>query len=55
VKESGPGGWMNSTKHISEAPGNWSESEITSILDMAEASFRSSLEDQNMRARIIRK
>ncbi|KAL7449556.1 hypothetical protein ACHAWC_001612 [Mediolabrus comicus] len=24
VKESGPGGWMNSTKHISEAPGNWS-------------------------------
>ena len=55
VKESGPGGWMNSTKHISEAPGNWSESEITSILDMAEASFRSSLDDQNMRARIIRK
>ena len=55
VKENGPGGWMNSTKHISEAPGNWSESKITSILDMAEASFRSSLEDQNMRARIIRK
>lgn len=55
VKESGPGGWMNSTKHISEAPGNWSDSEITSILDMAEASFRSSLDDQNMRARIIRK
>jgi len=55
VKENGPGGWMNSTKHIAEAPGNWSESEIKSVLDMAEASFNTSMEDQNMRARIIRK
>jgi len=55
VKENGPGGWMNSTKHMVEAPGNWSESEIKSVLDMAEASFEASMEDQNMRARIIRK
>ncbi|KAK1744408.1 IMP-specific 5'-nucleotidase [Skeletonema marinoi] len=55
VKENGPGGWMNSTKHMSESPGNWSESEVKSVLDMAEASFNSSMEDQNMRARIIRK
>eukprot|EP00984_Skeletonema_dohrnii_P031603 scaffold24276_cov72-Skeletonema_dohrnii-CCMP3373.AAC.1 len=40
---------------MSESPGNWSESEVKSVLDMAEASFNSSMEDQNMRARIIRK
>eukprot|EP00573_Skeletonema_grethae_P011677 CAMPEP_0201696858 /NCGR_PEP_ID=MMETSP0578-20130828/8365_1 /ASSEMBLY_ACC=CAM_ASM_000663 /TAXON_ID=267565 /ORGANISM="Skeletonema grethea, Strain CCMP 1804" /LENGTH=569 /DNA_ID=CAMNT_0048182891 /DNA_START=174 /DNA_END=1883 /DNA_ORIENTATION=+ len=55
VKENGPGGWMNSTKHMSEAPGNWSESEVKSVLDMAEESFKTAMEDQNMRARIIRK
>eukprot|EP00986_Skeletonema_menzelii_P012163 scaffold6547_cov144-Skeletonema_menzelii.AAC.8 len=55
VKENGPGGWMNSTKHMPEAPGNWSESEVQSVLDMAEASFQAAMEDQNMRARIIRK
>lgn len=55
VREDGPGGWMISTKYFSESPGNWSEAEVTSILDRAEACFQSSLEDQNMRARIIRK
>ena len=55
VKENGPGGWMNSTKHMPEAPGNWSESEVKSVLDMAEESFKTAMEDQNMRARIIRK
>mmetsp|Transcript_30432 Transcript_30432/g.51892 ORF Transcript_30432/g.51892 Transcript_30432/m.51892 type:complete len:618 (+) Transcript_30432:293-2146(+) len=55
VREDGPGGWLISTKHLSESPGNWSEAEVTSILDRAEACFQSSLKDQNMRARIIRK
>ena len=55
VREDGPGGWMISTKYFSESPGNWSQDEITSILDRAEACFQSSLKDQNMRARIIRK
>ena len=56
VREDGPGGWMISTKYIStESPGNWSEEEVTSILDMAEECFQTSLKDQNMRARIIRK
>mmetsp|Transcript_21202 Transcript_21202/g.38388 ORF Transcript_21202/g.38388 Transcript_21202/m.38388 type:complete len:596 (-) Transcript_21202:88-1875(-) len=55
VREDGPGGWMISTKYFSESPGNWSEADVTSILDRAEACFQSSLEDQNMRARIIRK
>ena len=55
VREDGPGGWMISTKYISEAPGNWCDGEVASILDMAEISFHTSLQDQNMRARIIRK
>jgi len=55
VREDGPGGWLISTKHIYEAPGNWEESKITTILDKVETSFRSSLIDQNMKARIIRK
>ena len=55
VREDGPGGWLISTRYISEAPGNWSESEITAILDMVESSFQSSMQDQNMRARTIRK
>lgn len=55
VREDGPGGWMTSTKYLSESPGNWRESDITSILDMSEECFRSSLIEQNMRATIIRK
>lgn len=55
VREDGPGGWMISTKYLVESPGNWCESEITKILDKAEACFRSSLIEQNMRATIIRK
>jgi len=55
VREDGPGGWIVSTKYISEAPGNWTNDDITNILDRAESSFQSSLKDQNMRARIIRK
>ncbi|KAL7532854.1 hypothetical protein ACHAXR_004896 [Thalassiosira sp. AJA248-18] len=55
VREDGPGGWMISTKYFSESPGNWSEAEVASILDRAEACFQSSLKEQNMRARIIRK
>lgn len=55
VREDGPGGWITSTKYFSESPGNWSEADVTSILDRAEASFQKSVEDQNIRGRIIRK
>ena len=55
VREDGPGGWMNSTKYLGESPGNWCEDDITTILDKAEACFRSSMVEQNMRATIIRK
>lgn len=46
---------MNSTKYLGESPGNWCEEDITTILDKAEACFRSSMVEQNMRATIIRK
>lgn len=55
VREDGPGGWVISTKHLIESPGNWCVDEVEKILDKAEACFQSSLDDQNMRARIIRK
>jgi len=55
VREDGPGGWVVSTKFFAESPGNWSDADINSILNRAEACFQSSLEDQNLRARIIRK
>mmetsp|Transcript_1259 Transcript_1259/g.2734 ORF Transcript_1259/g.2734 Transcript_1259/m.2734 type:complete len:606 (-) Transcript_1259:102-1919(-) len=55
VREDGPGGWVVSTKFFAESPGNWSDADITSILDRAEACFQSSVKDQNLRARIIRK
>ncbi|EED92089.1 predicted protein, partial [Thalassiosira pseudonana CCMP1335] len=55
VREDGPGGWLVSTKYFPEAPGNWLQSEITAVLDKAESSFQACVEDQHMRARIIRK
>ena len=55
VREDGPGGWMISTKYISDSPGNWSEKEVKSVLDEVERCFNACIKDQNMRARIIRK
>mmetsp|Transcript_10647 Transcript_10647/g.31487 ORF Transcript_10647/g.31487 Transcript_10647/m.31487 type:complete len:551 (-) Transcript_10647:663-2315(-) len=55
VRERGPGGWITSTKYIPETPGNWNESSVQSLLDLAEKTMKSSLEEQNLRARIIRK
>mmetsp|Transcript_29048 Transcript_29048/g.69202 ORF Transcript_29048/g.69202 Transcript_29048/m.69202 type:complete len:560 (-) Transcript_29048:100-1779(-) len=55
VREDGPGGWMVTTKYISDSPGNWREGEVKSVLDKAERCFNACMKDQNMRARIIRK
>jgi len=55
VKESGPGGWYTSTRHLGECPGNWSESEVKDLLDVSEASWRNALDDLNLRGRVIRK
>ena len=56
VKEHGAGGWMTSTRYLGlDSPANWPEPDITGLLDLAETSLKSSIEDQNLRARFIRK
>ena len=40
---------MNSTNYLEEAPGNWSEEEITCLLDVAYESVSASMKDQNLR------
>ena len=55
VKETGPGGWITSTKYLPETPGNWSEEEISNLLDVAEAAVTTCLKDLNMRGSVIRK
>jgi IMP and pyridine-specific 5'-nucleotidase len=55
VKETGRGGWLTATKFIQDSPGNWSESDVQDLLDVAEAAATESLQDQAMRPRVIRK
>mmetsp|Transcript_26748 Transcript_26748/g.39565 ORF Transcript_26748/g.39565 Transcript_26748/m.39565 type:complete len:480 (+) Transcript_26748:163-1602(+) len=55
VHETGPGGWLTSTKYMPEAPGNWSKDDITRLLDVAEQTLSSTLSELNMRGRVIRK
>ena len=55
VKEFGPGGWMTASKHMADSPGNWSGSDINFLLDTSEAIFNESVEEQKLRARVIRK
>lgn len=55
VNETGPGGWVTSTKYLGEAPGNWSDSEIKCLLDTAERSVSESQVELQMRGRVIRK
>ena len=46
---------MNSTKYLEDAPGNWSEEEITNLLDVAFESVSTSMKDLNLRGKVIRK
>jgi IMP and pyridine-specific 5'-nucleotidase len=55
VKETGPGGWHTATKFISDAPCNWEESGVNSILDIAYASITDSVRDLKIRGNVIRK
>lgn len=55
VKETGPGGWVTSTKHMQEAPGNWIEEDITHLLNVAEETLSYAVSELNMRGRVIRK
>ena len=55
IKENGPGGWFTATRHLPEAPGNWDEKDVQSLLDIAEESFQHSIQQLNIRGRVIRK
>jgi len=56
VREHGAGGWMTSTRYLGlDSPANWPEPDITGLLDLAEKSLKTSIDDQNLRARFIRK
>jgi IMP and pyridine-specific 5'-nucleotidase len=55
VNENGPGGWMTSTMYLKESPGNWSQAEVTQLLDVAERSLSATQADLHMRSRVIRK
>jgi len=55
VREDGPGGWMTSTRYISEAPANWDDDEIKELLDTAERQVAKTLDELNLRGRVIRK
>jgi IMP and pyridine-specific 5'-nucleotidase len=55
VKEAGPGGWVTSTKHLKDSPGNWSEPAVTKLLDIAEKCLKEAVEEMKIRGRVIRK
>lgn len=55
VKENGPGGWLTSTRYLEESPGNWAEEDIRDLLDASEQTLQATLDDLNMRGRVIRK
>jgi IMP and pyridine-specific 5'-nucleotidase len=55
VKETGRGGWMTATKHLPDSPANWSEEELIALLDTAHEAVTESMEEQNIRGRVIRK
>ena len=55
VKETGPGGWMTSTRHLQDTPGCWEEDDINELLDLAEEVVTESMKEQKLRGRVIRK
>jgi IMP and pyridine-specific 5'-nucleotidase len=46
---------MTSTMYLKESPGNWSQAEVTQLLDVAERSLSATQTDLHMRSRVIRK
>jgi IMP and pyridine-specific 5'-nucleotidase len=55
VRETGPGGWITATKYLPDSPANWSEEELNALLDTAQEAVKNSMEDQNIRGRVLRK
>lgn len=46
---------MTATKYISDAPGNWDEEKIKTLLDVAEATAKECVSTLRLRGRVIRK
>jgi IMP and pyridine-specific 5'-nucleotidase len=55
LREYGPGGWLTSTRYLSNSPANWEESQITALLDLSEQIARQTVEELNLRGTVIRK
>jgi IMP and pyridine-specific 5'-nucleotidase len=55
VREHGPGGWMTATQHLGECPANWAGTDILELLDAAQSEVERTVEDLNLRGRVIRK
>lgn len=46
---------MTSTRYLPEAPGNWNDEEVTELLNVAESTVQDSLNELNLRGKVIRK
>jgi IMP and pyridine-specific 5'-nucleotidase len=55
VMEHGRGVWLTSTKFLPDSPANWNDDDVTALLDVAEAAVTESIEDMELRGRIVRK
>jgi IMP and pyridine-specific 5'-nucleotidase len=55
VSERGPGGWMTATQHLNECPANWESNDVEELLDAAQSEVEQSLEELNLRGRVVRK
>ena len=55
VRETGPGGWLTSTKYLQETPGNWNDEDVTKLLDAAEHNLSKTQSELNLRSRVLRK
>ena len=56
MKEDGPGGWHTETKEkIPDSPANWDETDIQSLLNIAETSVTRAMKDLKIRGSILRK
>jgi IMP and pyridine-specific 5'-nucleotidase len=55
VEEYGETGWLSVTRHVLDSPANWKEEQVTQLLDDAESCFHRSIQEQNIRGRVLRK
>ncbi|GAX19887.1 hypothetical protein FisN_1Lh646 [Fistulifera solaris] len=55
VPEQGPNGWLTATQSLKDSPANWSEQDISNLLDSAFATVEYTISELNLKARAIRK